>query len=223
MKSKSFTLIELLVVIAIIAILAAMLLPALSKAREKARAIACVSNAKQIAFGDIMYCDENNDFMTHGMTHSGQLFEGRQCSNTPFAWQIYPFIGDAKVFECPSSTITNMKYTYAVPGTTDNVEIVLQWKANFYVHAYSPVYYKRLTIKRPSQQITYLEAGPTWSWGSLGALESGESSTACSSQARFDKFIHNGAANYPMLDGHVEPLKRDKLVAEQNNYLPQQK
>ena len=116
-----------------------------------------------------------------------------------------------------------MKYTYAVPGTTDNVEIVLQWKANFYVHAYSPVYYKRLTIKRPSQQITYLEAGPTWSWGSLGALESGESSTACSSQARFDKFIHNGAANYPMLDGHVETLKRDKLVAEQNNYLPQQK
>ena len=117
---KGFTLIELLVVIAIIAILAAMLLPVLASAKEKARAAQCTSNLHQIGLAASMYADDNND--TFFCNAGGSLPNGGQWvlnprssvellpSNDSAYWALgykQYFAGNRNLFGCPDGKVVD--------------------------------------------------------------------------------------------------------------------
>lgn len=132
-KKAGFTLIELLVVIAIIAILAAILFPVFAQAREKARAIACLSNNKQIGLGLMQYTQDYDECFPLNNAAYGFPFNSPPGNTSRsgdyhgvWAKHIQPYLKNVDVFKCPSGSNKDVRVIVGKNDTTPTAPGAIQ-------------------------------------------------------------------------------------------------
>ena len=239
MKRRSFTLIELLVVIAIIAILAAMLLPALSKARAKARAMQCVSNLKQIGSSTAMYFADNEDYFPWHVNACSteralEPYTGIKTSSFTYSrkWE------SRGCWACPDDNWRRNYVTNTAGISTGSYNITSYAKSGSMGSVFTPyeptpttsepdkVMTRICYIKEPSGMIymgdcEYIdETTGENTWKTITHSVNSWPYKIDATNGSMVHFRHSNTSNMLWMDMHVEPVKKEK-IAGKGGYLYQ--
>ena len=232
-RRRGFTLIELLVVIAIIAILAALLLPALAGAKTKAQGIQCMSNLKQLQLVFLLYPDDNNDNLTSsGYTspveatawvNGWEDFNGSNLDNTdpgtlldPKRAKFAPYLTGVGVYKCPADRSMVKVAGKPVPRLR-SMSMGQQWAgpgdwldpAGFTVNGTSKkyrVFYKKSQIDNAPMRFVFIDEHPD-SINAGGFANMMVESAAAARIIDYPASFHNGACGISFSDGHCEIRK----------------